>query len=240
MQTDDKQHRSILQRIARSAMLDRGLLPDFSGEVLAELGRIMAPAAINDEQIRDLRDLLWASIDNDDSRDLDQLTVAEAVPGDMVKILVAVADVDALVNKGSALDEHARHNTASVYTAGGIFPMLPEKLSTDLTSLNFNEDRLAIVIEMVIGADGSLGDSDIYRARVRNRAKLAYNSVAAWLEGNGSLPEAIAAVNGLKENLRLQDMAAQSMKNLRHVHGALSFETVEARAVFDGDKIRDL
>ncbi|MGZ3580723.1 MAG: ribonuclease catalytic domain-containing protein, partial [Syntrophales bacterium] len=240
MQTDDKQHRSILQRIARSAMLDRGLLPDFSGEVLAELGRIMAPAAINDEQIRDLRDLLWASIDNDDSRDLDQLTVAEAVPGDMVKILVAVADVDALVNKGSALDEHARHNTASVYTAGGIFPMLPEKLSTDLTSLNFNEDRLAIVIEMVIGADGSLGDSDIYRARVRNRAKLAYNSVAAWLEGNGSLPEAIAAVNGLKENLRLQDMAAQSMKNLRHVHGALSFETVEARAIFDGDKIRDL
>ncbi|MGO9136714.1 MAG: ribonuclease catalytic domain-containing protein [Syntrophales bacterium] len=240
MQTDDKHHRSILQRIARSAMLDRGLLPDFSGDVLAELGRIRAPAAINDEQIRDLRDLLWASIDNDDSRDLDQLTVAEAMPGDKVKILVAVADVDALVNKGSAVDEHARHNTASVYTAGEIFPMLPEKLSTDLTSLNFNEDRLAIVIEMVIGADGPLEDSDIYRALVRNRAKLAYNSVAAWLEGNGSLPEAIAAVNGLKENLRLQDMAAQSMKNLRHVHGALSFETFEARAVFDGDKIRDL
>jgi exoribonuclease-2 len=240
MQTDDMQHRSILQRIARSALLDRGLLPDFSGEVLAELGRIRAPAAISDEQIRDLRDLLWASIDNDDSRDLDQLTVAEAMPGDKVKILVAIADVDALVNKGSALDEHARHNTASVYTAGGIFPMLPEKLSTDLTSLNFNEDRLAIVIEMVIGADGSLEDSDIYRAHVRNRAKLAYNSVTAWLEGSGSLPGAVAAVNGLEENLRLQDRAAQSMKNLRHVHGALSFETVETRAVFDGDKIRGL
>jgi exoribonuclease-2 len=240
MQTDDNQHRSILQRIARRAMLDRGLLPDFSNEVLAELSGIRAPAAKIEGQVHDLRDLLWASIDNDDSRDLDQLTVAEAMPGDKVKILVAVADVDSLVDKGSAVDEHARHNTSSVYTAGGIFPMLPEKLSTDLTSLNFNEDRLAIVIEMMISADGSLESSDIYRARVRNHAKLAYNSVAAWLEGNGSLPEAIAAVEGLKENLRLQDQAAQSMKNLRHMHGALSLETVEARPVFDGDKIRGL
>ena len=221
-------------------MLQRGLLPDFSAEALVELGRIQAPAAINGEQVHDLRGLLWTSIDNDDSRDMDQLTVAEAMPGDKVKILVAVADVDALVNNGSAIDEHARHNTTSVYTAGRIFPMLPEKLSTDLTSLNFNEDRLAIVVEMVIGADGSSMDSDIYRASVRNHAKLAYNSVAAWLEGNGIVPAAVAAVNGLEENLRLQDKAAQGMKNLRHVHGALSFETVEARPVFDGDEIRDL
>jgi VacB/RNase II family 3'-5' exoribonuclease len=221
-------------------MLQRGLLPDFSGEVLAELGRIQSPASITGEQIHDCRGLLWASIDNDDSRDLDQLTVAEALPGDKVKIRVAVADVDALVNKGSAIDGHARHNTTSVYTAGRIFPMLPEKLSTDLTSLQFNEDRMAIVVEMVIGADGSVEDSDIYRAHVRNHAKLAYNSVAAWLEGHGILPEAVAAVKGLQENLRLQDKAAQSMKNLRHVHGALSFETVEARPVFEGDEIRDL
>jgi exoribonuclease-2 len=221
-------------------MIGRGLFPDFSREAIAELDRINTPATRTEEPIRDLRNLLWCSIDNDDSRDLDQLTVAEAMPGDKVKILVAVADVDAIVKKGSAIDEHARHNTTSVYTAGSIFPMLPEKLSTDLTSLNFNEDRLAIVVEMVIGADGSLMDSDIYRARVRNHAKLAYNSVAAWLEGNGSLPEAVAAVKGLEENLRLQDRAAQSMKNLRHVHGALSFETVEARPVFDGDEIRDL
>ncbi len=240
MQTDDKQHRSILQKIAHRAMLQRGLLPDFSSEALAELGRIQSPASINSEQVRDLRGLLWASIDNDDSRDLDQLTVAEALAGDKVKILVAVADVDALVNLGSAIDEHALHNTTSVYTAGRMFPMIPEKLSTDLTSLNFNEDRLAIVVEMVIGTDGSLMDSDIYRASVRNHAKLAYNSVAAWLEGHGSLPEAVAAVSGLEENLRLQDKATQSMKNLRHVHGALSFETVEARPVFDGDEIRDL
>lgn len=240
MNMDNKQHRSILQKIARRAMLQRGLLPDFSDEALVELGRIQSPAAINGEKVHDLRDLLWASIDNDDSRDLDQLTVAEAMAGDKVKILVAVSDVDALVNKGSAIDEHARHNTASVYTAGGIFPMLPEKLSTDLTSLNFNENRLAIVVEMVIGTDGSLMDSDIYRASVFNHAKLEYNSVAAWLEGNGIVPAAVAAVKGLEENLRLQDKAAQRMKNLRHAYGALSFETVEAKLVFEGDEIRDL
>lgn len=240
MASNAKSHRDILHRIARRAMIGRGLFPDFSREAVAELDRINAPATRTEEPIRDLRNLLWCSIDNDDSRDMDQLTVAEAMPGDKVKILVAVADVDAIVKKGSAIDEHARHNTTSVYTAGSIFPMLPEKLSTDLTSLNFNKERLAIVVEMVISADGSLEDSDIYRARVRNHAKLAYNSVSAWLEGNGSLPEAVAAVKGLKENLRLQDRAAQSMKNLRHVHGALSFETVEARPVFDGDKMRDL
>jgi len=240
MNVDDKQHRSILQKIARKAMFQRGLLPDFSTEALLELGRIQSPATINSTQVKDLRGLLWTSIDNDDSRDLDQLTVAEAMTGDKVKIYVAVADVDSLVRNGSAIDDHARHNTTSVYTAGMIFPMLPEKLSTDLTSLNFNEDRQAVVAEIVIGADGSLMDSDIYRAVVRNHAKLAYNSVAAWLEGGGTVPEAVAAVNGLEENLRLQDKTAQTMKNLRHVHGALSFETIEARPVFDGDEIRGL
>ena len=145
-----------------------------------------------------LRDLLWASIDNDDSRDLDQLTVAEVMPADKVKILVAIADVDIVVKNDSAIDGHARHNTTSVYTAAEIFPMLPERISTDLTSLNFNEERLAIVIEMVIGADGALQDSVIYRAWVRNHAKLAYNSLAAWLDGNGVIPEAVAAVNGLE------------------------------------------
>ena len=189
--------------------------------------------------MRDLTSLLWASIDNDDSRDLDQLTVAEALPGDKIKLLVAIADVDSLVKNGSAIDDHARHNTTSVYTAAMIFPMLPEKLSTDLTSLNVNEDRLAIVVEMVLSADGSLQASDIYRARVRNHAQLAYNSVAAWLDG-GSTPEAITAVNGLAENLRLQDKAAQRMRNFRHVHGALSLETIEAKPIFDGDQIRDL
>jgi VacB/RNase II family 3'-5' exoribonuclease len=237
----DHNHRALLQDIARRVMFERGLLPDYSPAALAELDKIQAPAAAtNDEAVCDLRELLWASIDNDDSQDLDQLTVAEALPGDMVKILVAVADVDSLVKNGSAIDEHARHNTTSVYTAAEIFPMLPEKLSTDLTSLNFNEDRLSTVVEMVIGADGSLQDSKIYRARVRNHAKLAYNSVADWLEGNGVMPEAIAAVPTLDANLRMQDRAAQSMRKFRHVNGALSLETIESRPIFDGDQIRDL
>ena len=154
--------------------------------------------------------------------------------------MVAIADVDSFVKNGSAIDEHAHHNTTSVYTAAEIFPMLPEKLSTDLTSLNFNEDRLAMVVDMVVGADGSLQDSNIYRAWVRNQAKLAYNSVAAWLEKNGGAPEAMVAVPGLAENLRLQDRVAQSMKNFRQIHGALRLETIEAKAVFDGDQIRAL
>jgi VacB/RNase II family 3'-5' exoribonuclease len=246
MNTSEKQHRVILQSIAHRAMLERGLLPDFSTEALAELGRLQIPAVAEDAPaksslgIRDMRSLLWASIDNDDSRDLDQLTVAEAMPGGKVKVMVAVADVDALVKEGSAIDKHARHNTTSVYTAARIFPMVPEKLSTDLTSLNFNEERLALVIEIVIDVDGSLLDSEIYRARVRNHAKLAYNSIAAWLDGNGIVPEAVSSVPGLDENLRMQDKAAQSMKKLRHVNGALSLETIEAKPVFDGDQIRAL
>ncbi len=240
MQTNIQSHRAILQRIAHRAMLERGLLPDFSAAAMAELERLQHTAVTDGRPVRDMRDLLWASIDNDDSRDLDQLSVAEALPGDKVKILVAVADVDALVKNGSAIDDHALHNTSSVYTAAEIFPMLPEKLSTDLTSLNFGEDRLSIVVEMVINSDGTLADSDVYRARVTNHAKLAYNSVAAWLEGSGPELEPIAAVNGLAENLRLQDKTAQIMKNLRHTHGALSLETIEAKYVFDGDQLHAL
>lgn len=239
MNTSEIKARPILQDIAKRAMLERGLLPDFSAKALAELDKIQAPAT-DGVNVRDLRDLLWASIDNDDSRDLDQLTVAAEMPDGKVKILVAVADVDALVKKGSAIDEQAQNNTTSVYTPAKIFPMLPEKLSTNLTSLNLNEDRLAIVIEMVIGADGSLQDSDVYRASVRNHAQLAYNSVAAWLDGKAAMPPAIAAVGGLAENLRLQDRAAQSMKNFRHLRGALCLETIEAKSVFEGDSILDL
>ena len=245
MKPENHRHRAILQSIAHRVMLERGFLPDFSASVLAELERIQAPAMKRGapgnpvHPVRDLRDLLWASIDNDDSRDLDQLTVAEEMPADKIKILIAIADVAVVVKNGSTIDQHARQNTTSVYTAAEIFPMLPEKVSTDVTSLNFNMERLAIVIEIVIGADGALQDSDIYPAWVRNHAKLAYNSVAAWLDGGGSVPE-VAAMKGLEENLRLQDRAAQSLKNLRHVHGALSLETIEAKPVFDGDQIRAL
>lgn len=239
MNMKNDKHRSILQDIAKRAMLKRGLFPDFSPQVYTEIGKINTPAAITDGSLLDLTGLQWSSIDNDDSHDLDQLSVAETMPDDSVKILVAVADVDSLVNKKSAIDIHAQHNTASVYTAASIFPMIPELLSTNLTSLNVNEDRLAIVIEMMIGTDGSLNNTNIYRARVRNKAKLAYNSVSAWLEG-GDIPEAISSVHGLDENLHIQDRTAQSMKNLRHIHGALSLETIEARPVFEGDTIHDL
>jgi VacB/RNase II family 3'-5' exoribonuclease len=233
-------HRALLQSIARRAMVERGLLPDFSPEALNELERITASAETTEETTRDLRDLPWCSIDNDDSRDLDQLTVAETMPKDSVRIMVAIADVDAIVRKGSAIDAHARQNTTSVYTAAETFPMLPEKLSTGLTSLNYETDRLAVVIEMVIAGDGALQASDIYGAVVRNHAKLAYNSVAAWLEGNGPVPEGINAVAGLDENLRIQDRVAQSMKDFRHMHGALNLETIEARPVFDADYLRGL
>jgi exoribonuclease-2 len=238
--TDDRQHRSILQRIARRAMIERGLLPDFSVQAIAELDGIHGAVTNVEKSTRDFRNLAWCSIDNDDSRDLDQLTVAEAMPAGAVKILVAIADVEVVVKMQSALDDHANHNTTSVYTAAQIFPMLPEKLSTDLTSLNFESDRLAIVIEMVIAADGSLQSSDIYRATVRNGAKLAYNSVAGWLEGSGPMPQAIGTVNGLGENLRLQYRTAQKLKSLRHQHGALDLETIEALPVFEGDEIKDL
>jgi len=241
-----RQHRAILQNLAHRAMLERGLLPEFSAAALAELDAVQAAAGANGAAsgdasgVRDLRALLWASIDNDDSRDLDQLTVAESQPGDRVRIRVAVADVDALVTHGSAIDDHARHNTTSVYTAAEIFPMLPERLSTDLTSLNLGEDRLAVVVDMVIGADGALLASDVYRARVRNRAKLAYNSVAAWLDGTGAAPEALTAVAGLDENLRAQDRIARVLRNARHAQGALSLQTIQSRPIFDHDQLHGL
>ena len=221
-------------------MLERGLLPEFSPEVLGELDGIRGPATRGDPSILDLRDLIWCSIDNDDSRDLDQLSVAEAMPGGAVTIRVAIADVDALVKKTSAVDNHAQQNTTSVYTAAQIFPMLPEKLSTDFTSLNHESDRLALVVDMAIAPDGSLQRSDLHRALVRNRAKLAYNSLADWLDGIGPLPRAIAKIDGLDINLRLQDRVAQKLKELRHAQGALNLETIEARPVFDGDQVKDL
>ena len=237
---NDRRHRSILRGIARRAMLERGLLPDFPPQALAELDGINGPAMGTEPSTRDLRRLAWCSIDNDDSRDLDQLTVAEAMPGGATRILVAIADVDAIVTKPSALDDYARHNTTSVYTGAETFPMLPEKLSTDLTSLNYQSDRLAVVVEMMIAGDGTLQDSDLYGATVRNHAKLAYHSVAGWLEGNSPMPSAIGSVDGLDENLRLQDRVAQKLKAIRHAHGALNLETIEARPLFDGDELKGL
>jgi exoribonuclease-2 len=230
-------HRSDLKEIARRAMVERGLEPGFSPRVENELGRIPGPARSSVAGRRNLRDLLWCSIDNDESRDLDQLSVSESLPGGAVRILVAVADVDAVVRKGTAIDEHARHNTTSVYTAAEIFPMLPERLSTDLTSLNPGEDRLAIVVEMTVAVDGTVGGSDVYPAAVRNRAKLAYDAVAAWLEGKAPMPDAVDRVAGMGEQLRAQDAVARKLRELRYEHGALDLETLAPKAVFEGETV---
>jgi len=229
-----------LLRIAQEAMRQRGLLPEFSAAANAQLQAIDGPAAAPDGDARDLTALLWASIDNDDSLDLDQLSVAEPLDRGRTKILVAIADVDALVHKETPVDDHAWTNTTSVYTAAGIFPMLPEKLSTNLTSLADGAVRLAMVVEMIVGDDGGVQESTIYRARVRNRAKLAYNSVAAWLEGEAEAPPKLAAVPGLDANIRLQDRIAQCLRKVRQARGALRLETIEARPVFTDGKLADL
>jgi VacB/RNase II family 3'-5' exoribonuclease len=216
---------------ARQAMLDHGLEPDIPPDALREVAEIAGPAQDDDPSIRDLRDLPWASIDDDDSLDLDQLSVAQPGPGGATTILVAIADVDALVKPGTAVDRHAQVTTTTVYTPGVIFPMLPAKLSTNLTSLAAGQDRLAIAIEIAIDKDGQLDGSDVYRAHVRNQAKLAYPSVAAWLDGTGPMPEPMARVPGLDAQIRLQDEVAQRLSTRRHQLGALDIQTVEARPV---------
>ncbi len=236
----DGRHRAVLARIARQAMIDRGLQPDFSTEALRELSKIPGPARTCVEPARDLRHLPWCSIDNDDSLDLDQLTVAELLDSGPVRIRVAIADVDALVKIYSAIDSHASWNTTSVYTAGKMFPMLPDRLSTNLTSLSYDQDRPAIVIEMDVSGAGELLASDLYGAMVRNKAKLAYNNVAAWLDGLASLPAAALGVKDLEDNLRIQDRVAQILKKQRQEQGALDLETVEARPVFVEDVVQDM
>ena len=246
-----------LRHIAHEAMLSRGMLPEFSPPVMREVAAIDGAAASNatrnDPAIRDLRALPWCSIDNDDSRDLDQLTVAEQLSNGDIRVLIAIADVDALVKKDTAVDAHAGTNTTSVYTAARIFPMLPEKLSTDLTSLNPGVDRLAVIAEYVVREDCTIIDGDVYRAAVHNYAKLAYNAIAAWLEGDAPPPPAMrvdrldaqtppqAPDDGvLHRQIRLQDQAAQRLRCFRHREGALQLETIEARPVFDGDRLIDL
>ncbi|MFI4865560.1 MAG: RNB domain-containing ribonuclease [Steroidobacterales bacterium] len=229
-----------LRQIARSAMLERALLPDFSAAALKQTESITDPAREPGAGIRDLRTLLWASIDNDDSRDLDQLTVAQPLAAGAVKLLVAIADVDALVRRGSPIDDHARANTTSVYTVAQTFPMLPEKLSTNLSSLGEGQERLAIIIEMTVEADGSVTASDLYRANVVNRAKLAYNSVSAWLCGTAGVPARLAAIEGLDQQLRLQDQLAQVLRRARRARGALELDSSEARPVFDDGLLKDL
>jgi VacB/RNase II family 3'-5' exoribonuclease len=221
-------------------MKERGLLPDFSSAAQAQAKNITTAAVDSAGKARDLRDLLWASIDNDDSRDLDQLTVSAPGKNGAVRVLVAIADVDSTVRRDTPIDDHARINTTSVYTAAEIFPMLPEKLSTDLTSLGEGEDRLAMVVDMTVTADGHVAESEIYRALVRNQAKLAYDSVAAWLDGAAPPPKRVTAVKGMEEQLRIQDRTARAMKTRRYERGSLALDTQKTRAVFDGDILSGL
>lgn len=216
-------------------MIERGLAPDFPDAALRQLALIQLPA--DRGGAADLRERLWCSIDNDDSRDLDQLTVADELPSGETKVFVAIADVDALVAAGSAIDGHAQRNTTSVYTAAQIFSMLPEKLSTDLTSLCEGQDRTAVVTEMVVAPDGSLVGGTIYRAVVRNKAKLAYHGVADWLDGKAAMPAKAAAVSGMAAQLRLQRRVSQAMKERRHEHGALDLRTLEPRALVSDGQI---
>lgn len=229
-----------LTTLAKQGMIERNLLPDFPPAALKEVSQMSSPASGNLPGIQDLRHLLWFSLDNDDSRDLDQLTYAEKPSEQQFKIFVAVADVDSMVKKGSAVDHYAEHNTTSVYTPTKIFPMLPEKLSTDLTSLNEQKDRLAMIIEADIELNGALKSFHIYRGCVKNKAKLAYNGVSDWLDGKRSAPDPIGRIPGLDEQIRLQDQIAQILREYRHREGALTLQTIEPYAVFKGQTIVDL
>ncbi|BAL26485.1 RNB domain-containing ribonuclease [Azoarcus sp. KH32C] len=233
-------HRANLSTIAAWAMFSRGLEPEFSPGVKQQLNQLKGPSREQGPDIRDLTSLPWCSIDNDDSRDLDQLTAIEALPRGEVRVFVAVADVDAMVKKGSEIDEHARINTTSVYTSARVFPMLPERLSTNLTSLNPDEDRLALVNEMEFSDDGILVSSNVYRALVQNKAQLAYDAVSAWIEGEGELPAAARRIAGMNTQLRMQDELAQKLRVLRHAQGSLEFETFQPRALFEGNRITDI
>lgn len=226
-----------LADLAVAAMRERGLEPEFPKPAIEQLKTIDGPSAEDGAGIVDMTGLLWCSIDNDDSRDLDQLTASEVLPDGSVRILVAIADVDTLVEKETPIDRHAQINTTSVYTSARIFPMLPEKLSTDFTSLNPHEERVATVTEMVFAPDGEMLRSHITRARVHNKAKLAYDAVAAWIDGHGPLPEAADRVPGMDEQIRTQDSVAQQLRARRREHGALEFQTFQPRAEFQGDQV---
>lgn len=222
-----------LRAAAHAAMLENKFVPDFPPDVLAEAASASPGQPATSANTADLRDLPWSSIDNDSSRDLDQLEVAEQLDAGDVRVRVAIADVDGTVARGSATDRFASANAVSVYTGVVTYPMLPERLSTNLTSLGENSDRLSIVIEFVVAGDGSIRSHTVYPARVRNQAKLAYGNVGAWLDGRADLPA--GATQQIQDQLRLQDQVAQSLRAVRARAGALDLDTIDAQAVVHSD-----
>src|SRR5580704_14415882 len=231
-----------LQATAKEVMMQHGFAPDFGPEVSAQLADLKQhpPQVAVADGIRDLRNLLWSSIDNDTSRDLDQIEVADGVSNGDVKILIGIADVDVFVPKLTPIDQHAARETTTVYTGIRNFPMLPEVLSTGVTSLLENVDRLSVVTEFVVGPDGNLKSSDVYRAIVRNKAQLQYNSTGGWLEGKSPAPPKVAASSELQAQLKLQDEVAQRLKKQRVKNGALNLQTDEVLPLVLNDKVVDV
>jgi len=231
-----------LQATAKQVMLAHGFEPDFSPQVAQQLAELKThpPQVAPGGSIRDLRSPLWSSIDNDTSKDLDQIEVAERLPNGNIKVMIGIADVDAFVPRNSPIDEHAAKQTTSVYTGVRIFPMLPEELSTGTTSLLENADKLSVVIEFTVDAAGSMSSSGVYRAIVRNKAQLAYNGVGGWLDGTGPAPAKVAASTELQGQLKLQNEAAQALRNQRYRNGALNLETTEVTTVILNQQVVDV
>lgn len=220
-----------LTTIAKEAMIERGFIPDFPPEVQQEIASLKRPTISSDPQIKDLRKFLWFSLDNDDSKDLDQLTFAQNGLNGKCSVYIAVADVSLLVQKNKPIDIQAAHNTTSVYTPSKVFPMLPERLSTDMSSLNPYKDRLAVIFEASLSGECLIENYEIYLGYVHNHAKLAYDNVSNWLDQKAPPPEPIATVKGLSEQIQLQDSIAQKLSKYRQTHGALTLETIEPHTI---------
>jgi VacB/RNase II family 3'-5' exoribonuclease len=231
-----------LQAIARQVMIQHGFEPDFPPPVQQQLSTLKthAPAVAPNGQVRDLRNLLWSSIDNDTSKDLDQIEIAQQLPSGDVQVLVGIADVDAFVLRDTPIDSHAAKETTTVYTGVHNFSMLPEVLSTGITSLLENQDAFSIIIEFVVSPDGHVASSDLYRAVVRNKAQLTYNAVGGWFEDTAAPPPKVAASSELQSQLKLQNQVAQALKKQRYLNGALNIETIEVRPVILDEKVVDV
>jgi VacB/RNase II family 3'-5' exoribonuclease len=240
---NDNKNSNWLDERARQTMAANGFEPNFPPDTLAELEKLNQSGSSVDtdkKNVTDLRDLLWSSIDNKTSRDLDQIEYAQQLENGDIRILVGIADVDHLVKKGSLLDQHAAQNTVTIYTETEMFPMLPEELSTGLTSLNEAQDRLAVIVELDVKANGDVPGNNVYRAIVRNKAQLAYESIGAWLDENGAVPQKVESTPGLKEQILLQRDAAERLHKFRMEKGALEFESIESSAVVENGEVKGI
>lgn len=225
-----------LREVAREALEERGFKSEFSPAVERAASKVQEPD-FSSLKIPDLSHLPWSSIDNDESKDLDQIECVK-VEGRTTRVLVGIADVASLVPKNSEIDLHAQHNTTSIYTGVKTFPMLPERLSNDLTSLNENEKRLAMVIETKVAEDGEITSFNVYPAIVQNKAQLTYNAVSTWLK-DYTPPDSeitqrmLAKIRSnpvLQEQIKIQDEIAQTLREKRREEGSLDFETPQLRA----------